>query len=457
MRRYCKHVDITSIYFIRRAIYMCLDGKWRRSDVHEMLAAFSPDLTRREVERYASDTRQRSRLRPTVDCIAQYLQECIKKHDLHLRRIHIRTMYDGIKQKKRRIAIASMLQQICDYIAKLGLQELFDARFVPHQYATIPGRGQVYGKKRHERWMREQKGRRFDGQIAKGRPASLYCIDADVRKCYPSISVGKLKAHLRRDVKNDDLLWLTFALIDKMTREQYNLVRKPLRAGTRFLDGRGLHACRVRRGISIGSYLSCNLCNYIMSFAWRMLIEHAHRWETRKGRKLRVRLVTHCGIYMDNLTVYGANKRDLMRAQHMLEAYMRKELGMHIKSDWRLYRLDYIGRNGKRHGSPVDSMGFVCFRDHTRLRGSVFLRARRKYLLMRKRRLQRRRPSRHLCGSVVSYNGWFKHIDGRAWRRRNDYKYHIIAAACRQVARYMREEVSHHAKRSTLSRAAVAC
>lgn len=440
MRRFCKHVNITSVYFIRRAIYMCLDGKWSRSDVHGLLAEFSPDLSRSEIERYAPKIQFRGRLKPTIDALALYLQSCIKKHELHLRPIHIRVMQDGIKQKRRKIAIASMLQQIYDYIAKLGLQELFDARFAPHQYATIPGRGQVYGKKRHERWMHEQKGKRVDGKIISGRPASLYAIDADARKCYPSMSVGKLKAHLRRDVKNEDLLWLTFALIDKMTREQYNHVKSPLRADTRFLNGSGLHACRVRRGISIGSYLSCNLCNYMMSFAWRQLMEHAYRWETRKGKKVRVRLVTHCGIYMDNVTIYGANKRDLMRAQHMLEAYMRKQLGMHIKSDWRLYRLDYIGRDGTRRGSPVDSMGYVCYRDHTRMRGAVFLRARRKYLLMKKRRLKRKRPSKHLCGSTVSYNGWFKHIDGRAWRRRNDYKYHITATACRQVARYMREE-----------------
>lgn len=424
--------------------------------MHEMLAEFSPDLSRDEIERYASEIQLRDRLKPTIDSIASYLQSCIQKRELHLRHIRIRNMQDGIKQKRRKIAIASMLQQICDYIAKLGLQELFDARFAPHQYATIPGRGQVYGMKRHERWMREQRGKRVDGKLVNSRPVSLYAIDADVRKCYPSISVGKLKAHLRRDVKNPDLLWLTFALIDKMTREQYNHYKKPLSSRTRFSSGRGLHACRVRRGISIGSYLSCNLCNYMVSFAWRALMEKACRWETRKGKRLRVRLVTHCGIYMDNFTIYGANKRDLMRAQHMLEAFMRKELGMRIKGDWRLYRLDYIGRDGKRRGSPVDSMGFVCFRDHTRMRGAVFLRARKKYLLMKKRRLHRKRPSRHLCGSAVSYNGWFKNIDGRSWRRRNDFKYHITATACRQISRYMKEEVLH-AKHRAIERAAVAC
>ena len=118
----------------------------------------------------------------------------------------------------------------------------------------------------------------------------------------------------------------------------------------------------VRSGSMIG-YLSCNLCNYMMSYAWHYMQEQACRWEMRKGkdgvyRRTRVRLITHCDIYMDNFTIYGKNKRDLMRAERLLEAYMRKELGMHIKCSWRLYRLAYKDKHGKEHGAPVDAMGW---------------------------------------------------------------------------------------------------
>ena len=454
MKQYCKRVNIRSIYFIKHCIYACLDGKWTRRDVHELLAEFS-DMDADEVGRYARDLSERSRLFPVVDTLAAYIQKCLKNHDIHLRRARIRKIQDGIAQKQRNICIASMLQQIYDYIAKLGLQELFDAKFAPHQCATIPGRGQIYGKKFNERWLREQRVTVRGGKAVGKSPVSRYAIEADVRKCYPSMSIGQLKKHLRRDVRNPELLWLTECLIDKMTREQHNLRRRKLTAETRFSDGRGLQGRRVRRGISIGSYLSCNLCNYIISYAWHYLMQQAVRWEMRRGKRTRVRMVTHCDIYMDNFQIFGSNKRDLMRVEHMLEKYMRKELGMRIKGCWRLYRLDYLDKQGKHHGSPADGMGYVVYRDKTRMRGRIFLRARRKYARMEKLKRQKKRPSKRLCGGVISYHGWFDHIEARGWQRKNDFKYSIFRTARREMGRYAREEVQHD-RLCAIQRAALA-
>lgn len=184
-------------------------------------------------------------------------------------------------------------------------------------------------------------------------------------------------------------------------------------------------------------------------------MQNCFRWETRRGQRKRIRLITHCGIYMDNFQIYGSNKRDLMRAQHMLEAYMRKTLGMHIKSSWRMFRLDYIDQHGKRRGSPVDGMGYVVYRDHTKMRGKIFLRARRKFLKLRKKRLKRKQPSKKLCGSVVAYNGWFENIDSRQWRRRNDYKYRAFYVARKMMGQYMRQEVLYD-RQCEIQRAAAA-
>ena len=457
MKQYCKRVNIRSVHFIKRCIYACLDGKWSRPDVHELLSEFC-DWDMEEIAKCAKDIGERKKLEPVIEALALHLSECIKKRDLsEIPRLRNRLIQDGITKKVRPIAIAAMIQQICDYIAKLGLQELFDAKFAPHQRATIPGRGQIFGKKQNEKWMHEMKHIRKGGKVVASKPASTYCIEADVRKCYPSMSIGKLKKFLKRDVRNPDLLWLTFFLIDKMTREKYNLRGHERLDGKRlsFVSSKGMRGCRVKKGISIGSYLSCNLCNYLISYAWRFLMQDCYRWETRKGKRTRVRLVNHCGIYMDNFEMLGSNKRDLMKAIHLLEEYMRKELGMRIKKDWRLFRLDYVDRKGKRHGSPVDGMGFVAFRDHTRMRGKIFLRARRKFLLIKKKRLKRQQPSKKLCGSVVAYNGWFENTNSRQWRRRNDYKYRAFYVARKKMGQYMREE-AQRARQSEIERAAAA-
>lgn len=39
---------------------------------------------------------------------------------------------------------------------------------------------------------------------------------------------------------------------------------------------------------------------------------------------------------------------------------------MRIKGCWRLYRLDYLDKQGRHHGSPADGMGYVVYRDKTR-------------------------------------------------------------------------------------------
>lgn len=455
MKQYCKRVNIRSVHYIKHCIYACLDGKWSRSDVHDMLACFC-DWDVEDIAKCAKDIGERKKLEPVIEALALHIQKSIKTHNIELPRARNKTIQDGITRKIRNITIASMLQQIYDYIAKIGLQELFDAKFTPHQCATIPGRGQIYGKKFNERWLREKKVTYKGAKVTGSKPAYKYAIEADVRKCYPSMSIGKLKAHLKRDVRNPELLWLVFFLIDKMTREQRNLRSERLKGRTlRFVDGKGLRGSRVKRGISIGSYLSCNLCNYMLSYAWRYLMQDCCRWETRRGKRVRVRLVKRCIVYMDNFTLYGDNKRDLSRAEQLLERYVRKELGMHIKRNWRKYRLAYEGRDGKLHGCPVDGMGYVVYPDHTEMRGKIFLRARRSFARLKKARLKKKQPSKKLCGSVVAYNGFFENTDSRRWRRHNDYKYHVFCAARKTMGKYMREEVLH-ARQSEIERYAAA-
>lgn len=431
--------------------------------MHALLAHYC-DLPKAKIRQYATSIKERHLLSPAVDSLAAYIQRSIQNRDIDLPHSKNRVIHDGISQKVRTINIACILQQIYDYIAKIGLQELFDAKFAPHQYATIKGRGQTYGLVFWQRWMNERKQTFRFGKIQRGKPVSTYGLDVDVRQCYPSISIGKLKKLLRRDVRNDTLLWLTFFLIDKMCHEKKNIrgitADKNTIQFASYDQMKGLRAVRIKRGISIGSYLSCNLCNYMISYAWHFVQEQVSKFEMKKGkdgvfRRIRSRLITHCGIYMDNITILGANKRDLMRAREMLEAFMRKTLGMRLKRSWRLYRLAYQDGRGKEHGSPVDTMGYVVYRDRTLMRGKVFLRARRKYRRLMKTVWKKARPSRKLCSGVVSYNGWFQHTDSREWQRKNNFKFHVFRNARRLVSVYAKEE-NHHARQCESKRCAVA-
>lgn len=283
-----------------------------RRDVHELLAEFS-DMDADEVGRYARDLSERSRLFPVVDTLAAYIQKCLKNHDIHLRRARIRKIQDGIAKKQRNICIASMLQQIYDYIAKIGLQELFDAKFAPHQCATIPGRGQIYGKKFNERWLREP-ARDHAWRESRGeKPCIALCHRGGRAQVLPvHVHRAAQEAPPARRAKPG-----AFVADGVPDRQDDAGTAQPAPAqadgGNAVFGRRGLAGTARSTRHIYRSYLSCNLCNYIISYAWHYLMQQAVRWEMRRGKRTRVRMVTHCDIYMDNFQIFGSNKRDLMQ------------------------------------------------------------------------------------------------------------------------------------------------
>lgn len=74
--------------------------------------------------------------------------------------------------------------------------------------------------------------------------------------------------------------------------------------------------------------------------------------------------VKHYYRYVDNVHLYGANKRKLRRA---LDAAMEwlAAAGYTCNGNWQVYRTDHIDEDGKHKGRGVDGLGFVVYSDHT--------------------------------------------------------------------------------------------
>ena len=164
--------------------------------------------------------------------IAHDLQQELITNTVHFKPIRYRPKYDNNSKKTRIIGIQSVKQQIYDYIAVKGAQEMWDAKIGYYQCASLPGKGQVFGKKTIESQIRKPENRNLARFVVKG----------DIRKCYPSIPKDRVKKHLKQDIKNDTLLYLMFTLIDSFDK-----------------------------GLSIGSYLSQYLCNYYLSYAYSFM------------------------------------------------------------------------------------------------------------------------------------------------------------------------------------------
>ena len=68
---------------------------------------------------------------------------------------------------------------------------------------------------------------------------------------------------------------------------------------------------------------------------------------------------------------------------------------------------DYIDKDGKRRGRPIDFMGFKFYRDKTTIRKSIFLRACR----LARRLNKKMKISWHDACQLLSYLGWFYPTD----------------------------------------------
>lgn len=357
MKRYCKNIDITDTAFIESCIYECLDGKWERAEVHRVLSLYG-EQSRRKVCRICSlvnyrfktkdgyafdyDTRKAAiieQLGDNISRLAKEISDNLKNKNVKLPPILHKTIVDAHSGKVRDIGRESIIHQIYDYIAVRGAQELFDKKIGIYQCASIPGRGQIYGKEAIEKWLR------------RSATTSKYAVKADVRKCYPSIDQNRLIELLKRDIKNELLLWLMELLIKQFDK-----------------------------GLSIGSYLSQYLCNYYLSYAYHYATEQLAVTKKRRGQNRRIRLVEHVLFYMDDILFLGSNKRHLKQGFEMFRQYMAEFLKLELKDSWRLFRVQYYDKDGKAHGDIIDMMGYRIGRKYTTIRKRIFRRLRRKVL-----------------------------------------------------------------------------
>lgn len=365
MKTYCKDVSIVDEDLVRIAIKDCLrkPKKQTRRDVLAMLAEMtnrSPSSLRQEIETVG--------LMQMDDVINTVVQQCIKElkeKRLILKPIWYSFRYDSSSQKWREIGIQDAKQQLFDYIAVYALNPILK-RVGEFQCASVPGRGQSYGVKSINRWLKN--------------PRIKYAIKCDIRKCYPSIDREKLMNWIKTRVKNPDLIWLIQTLI-----------------GT------------FREGLVIGSYLSQWLCNLYLSQVYHLIKEDLCKY--RRG--VRIPFVTHALFYMDDILLLGTSRGDLSKAFTQVEKKI-SELGLTIKPSWRKWQL----------GSSefIDMMGMRIFRDHVTIRQRIFVRIRRSFTRAKKAIGTHKPINLKEAQRCVSYYGQIKGSNSYKFAR----KYRIL-------------------------------
>lgn len=253
---------------------------------------------------------------------------------------------DGSKNKEREIAKPKFCyDQIIAHMIIGQLKPIVMRSLYHHVYGSLEGRGQLQVKKTIEKWIRnDPKGTKYIGQ-------------GDVRHFYPSVDQDILSAKLHKKIKDEDFL----IECDKFV----------------------YHA---DTGLALGDPTS-------VWYGHFYLTDFDHFVTSLDG-------VTHYLRLMDDFIITGPNKKKLHAAMDHIREYLASNLRLRLKYNHQVFRMDWIGKDGKHHGRFLDIDGYRFYRDRTILRKNVMIHATRKAA----------RISRKECATVHDARQMLSHL-----------------------------------------------
>lgn len=211
----------------------------------------------------------------------------------------------------------------------------------PYCCGSIRGRGTSRGKQAIERWMR------------KDRKGTKYEFSGDIHHFYDSLKPEIVMERMKRLIKDRrvlDLIWRV-----------------------------------VKNGVLIGAYPSRWFANTVLQPLDQLIRQSG--------------LCSHYIRYMDNLTVFGPNKRKLRKLRALVEDWLNAN-GLKLKRDWQVFPTKF---------RMPDAVGYRYGREYTIPRKHNFLRIKRAVARYRKRRDAGKRIAERMAASIVSRFGQLRH------------------------------------------------
>ena len=260
-------------------------------------------------------------------------------------------IYDGISHKKRTIIVPTLKELTVQHCVVEALKPMFLKGMYEHSYASIPGRGAHKAKKVIEKW------------ISHDQKNCKYILKADIKQFFGSISHEILKKMLSQCIHDKKMVDLLYKIIDV-----------------------------TDIGLPLGFYTSQWLSNWYLQG-----LDHYIKEQLK---------ITHYVRYMDDLVLFGSNKRKLHKARASIERYLKNELDLELKNNWQVFRFDYISKGG-HCGRDLDFMGFRFFRDKTVLRKTIMLKATRKAKAIS----NKDKATLYDIRQILSYLGWIDCTD----------------------------------------------
>lgn len=387
-----KKIDIKDPKTITPWVTDCVMRHYLRRDFYKLLAGYG--LSRDEY-RIICRTYDKPALMPYIKLLAQDLAQDIANRQLDLPPVRIRARVDPSSGKVREIGVEHARQQCLDYIAVYSSMEALNRRIVLQQASSIKGRGQIMGVNMIRSWIRKddaaanyavKHNQRYSRQCK-------YFVKLDIKKCFPSARYEAFLRLFKRDCANSDILWLWETLLTSHRTGNYN-------------------------GMMIGALPSCWAVQYMLSYAYRYLIQI-----TRIRRGKPIRAVSHAIFFMDDMLLLGPNRKQLKAAVLQLERYMTDTMQLQLKPNWHIKQLSTpaelqelaaISEHDMRlKETAIDMMGYVIHGNGAvTIRRRIFRRLRRNLLRYHRLGHYNLKQAHRAC----SYKGYIIHTNSQKLR-----------------------------------------
>lgn len=272
-------------------------------------------------------------------------------------------IYDGCSKKVRLIIKPKFLyEQIIQHAVIQVLKPIILKGMYPFSCGSIPNRGCHYGKRYLEKVIRKNSD----------TPELKYVLKLDIKHFYQSIDIAKVNKMIHNVIHDKDMLEVIDCVLSSNIAEY---------------EGK-----EVSMGLPIGYYTSQWIANWFLQDLDHFIKEKLHT-------KFYVR-------YVDDMVLFAKNKKELYNIYREIEEFLNSK-GLTVKSNWKIFKFDYINKFGIRTGFPIDFMGFKFYRDKTTLRKSILLKASRKATKIDKKI----KVTSYDASQMLSYFGWFKHTN----------------------------------------------
>lgn len=379
-----------SLELCEEAVEECFKSKWKRRDILVFIEKYA-GIGRTEIliDDLSGSRRVKEEAIHSIGLMLYGVVEDLVEYGIEpddMEPPTIRQRPDGMTGKTRDIALLSIMHQLIGHVEKLMIEPLINARLLPTQHASIPGRGQTLLKDQAHRYLlKETVGVR-------------YIQKTDVVHAYATLKYQVCVDILKKEIPKAKAAIVLLEYLGRIAPDGH---------------------------LIIGGYIDAWLFNFAMSYAIRDLYAQG---TTRRGKKIPyvIRVVT----FMDDFALMSGSVKGLKRATKRLDKYFRKEMGIELKTTSGISKILTIEEEKRRRSLPgkaqrgvpmLDMAGYRISRTHITIRRRVFRRARRQLIrgyrdLKKTGTLRRDRAQK-----IISYNSYVKQTDSHGLKE----KYHV--------------------------------